>query len=369
MAKRSSMSEKPNQSGKIGFRFSVILTVGILTLCLIGLGAAQYWTQRYATPPPPNISQVRRLVPRAAIRVDSTAATAAQTAPQQAVAPEEHEGSPGELLGPDYGARLACYEHPKIQVDQKLIAKLGADYPGLAEILKVDDAPQDPKIIRHLLDELLAAAKNAPPEKKPALLLAADATAARLPLPSVVPPNPELQRQLNDLAAEGLTFTWVEIDGGWTYENNLLWRLWQEYPTSEEGEDAFLLLLRQGWDAGPCCKTGLSSFRRVIEQGEGFLSSRAKSPHRQDVVFLVAQAYETWWSLSLVPEKNQQEGAPSPEAYRAGAAAAREKAIGYYSEIVAADPDGVEANCSRKPLASLKANEDTRQRRFYCYCD
>jgi hypothetical protein len=87
------------------------------------------------------------------------------------------------------------------------------------------------------------------------------------------------------------------------------------------------------------------------------------------VVFLVAQAYETWWSLSLVPEENREEGDPSPEAYRAGAAAAREKAIGYYSEIVAANPDGVEANCSRKPLALLKANEDTRQRRFYCYCD
>lgn len=126
--------------------------------------------------------------------------------------------------------RKAKPKHPKIQVDQKLVAKLGADYPGLAEILKVDDAPQDPKIIRQLLDELLASAKNAPPEKKPALLLAGDATAARLPWPSVVPPNPELQRQLNDLAADGLTFMWVEIDGGWTYENNLLWRHGENTP-------------------------------------------------------------------------------------------------------------------------------------------
>jgi hypothetical protein len=363
------MSEEAKGDGKFSFRLAGRLAIAVVALCLLALGATEYWTRRYPSVPPPSALQASRFVPRAAIRVDSTLATAPQTAPQQPAAPEEHEGSPGELPGPDYDAKLACYEHPKTQVDQKLIAKIGADYPGLSEILKVDDAPQDPKIIRQLLDELLASAKSAPPEKKPALLLAADAMAARLPLPSVVPPNAELQRQLNDLAAEGLTFTWVEIDGGWTYENNLLWRLWREYPASEEGEDAFVLLLRQGWDAGPCCKTGLSSFNRVIKQGEAFLSSRAKSPHRQDVVFLVAQAYETWWSLSLVPEKNQQEGDPSPEAYRAGAAAAREKAIGYYGEIIAADPDGVEADCSRKPLALLKANEDTRQRRFYCYCD
>jgi hypothetical protein len=363
------MCEEPKPDGKFSFRLAGKLAIAALSLCLLGLGAAEYWTRRYAELPPPRALQARSLVPRAAIRLDSTAATAPQGATQQPAAAEEHKGSPSELLGPDYYAKLACYEHPKTQVEQKLIAKLGADYPGLSEILKVNDAPQDPQIIRQLLDKLLASAKSAAPEKKPTLFLAADAMAARLPWPSVVPPNPELQRQFNDLAAEGLTFTWVEIDGGWTYENNLLRRLWREYPASEEGGDAFVLLLRQGWDAGPCCKTGLSSFRRVIEQGEAFLSTRANSPHRQDVVFLVAQAYETWWSLSLVPEENREEGDPSPEAYRAGAAAAREKAIGYYSEIVAANPDGVEANCSRKPLALLKANEDTRQRRFYCYCD
>ena len=323
--------------------------------------------RRYATPPPPNALQTRRLAARAAIRLDSTA-TPQNPLPQPAP-PQRYDDAANKMLDLDYDTKLACFEHPKSQVNQKLIAMFGADYPDLSQILKSEYPPPDPKIVRHLLDSLVEAAKSAVPEKKPPLLLAADAIAGRLALPSIVPPNPELQRELDGLAAQGLTFTWVEIDGGWFYENNLLWRLWREFPTSKEGEDAFVLLLRQGWDKAPCCKTGLDSFHAVIDEGELFLSNRARTPHRGDVAFLLAQAYETWWSLSLVSEENREEGDPPPAAYRAGAAAARERAIAYYSEIVATAPDGVEANCSRTPLSLLKENEDTHQRRFYCYCD
>ena len=246
---------------------------------------------------------------------------------------------------------------------------LGADYPRLSQILKGDEPRQDLKIVRGLLDSLLEAANTARAEKKPPLLLAADSIAERLALPSIVPPSPELQRELDTLAAQGLTFTWVELDGAWSYQNNLLWRLWREYPISEEGEDAFVLLLRQGWDKSPCCNTGADSFRTVIQHGEEFLSRRPKTVHRRDVLFLVAQAYETWWSLSLVPERDREEGDPSPSAYREGALDARVKAIAYYGEIVEAAPESIEGNCSRKPLELLKDNQDSHQRRFYCYCD
>lgn len=361
------MSDEPRVNGKVGARLGVRIAVAVLALCIIGSGAWEYWMRRYATPPPPNALQMRRLALRALIRPDSTA-TPQNPAPQTA-SPRQYDDAANKMLDLDYDTKLACFEHPKSQVDQKLMAMLGAEYPELSQILKSDYPLPDPKIVRQLLDRLLEAANGAPPEKKPPLLLAADAVAGRLALPSLVPPSPELQRELDGLAAQGLTFTWVELDGGWFYQNNLLWRLWRDFPTSEEGEDAFVLLLRQGWDKAPCCKTGLDSFRTVIDNGEDFLSNRTKTPHRRDVAFLLAQAYETWWSLSLVSEENREEGDPSPAAYRAGAAAAREKAIAYYSEIVATAPDGAEANCSRKPLSLLRENQDTHQRRFYCYCD
>jgi hypothetical protein len=287
----------------------------------------------------------------------------------QPAPPQRYAAAANTILDPDYQTKLACFEHPKSKVDQKLIAMLGADCPDLSEILKSDYPARDPKIVRQLLHKLLEAAKSAPPEKKPLLLLAADAVAERLALPSMVPPSPELQRELDGLAADGLTYTWVELDGGWFYRSDLLWRLWREFPASEEGEDAFVLLLRQGWDKSPCCNTGADSFHAVIEQGEEFLSHRPKTAHRQEVLFLLAQAYETWWSLSQVPEQNQEEGDPPPAAYRAGAAAAREKAVAYYGEIVEAAPERSEGTCSRKPLGLLRENHDTHQRRFYCYCD
>ncbi len=153
---------------------------------------------------PPSALKIRRAAAKAVIRLDSAAA-APQNPPQQSSSPlQRYEASPGTILGADYGAKLACFEHPKIQIKQKLIAKLGADYPGFSEILSSDYPQPDPKIARQLLDRLLGAAKNATIEKKPSLLLAADAMAERLELPAVVPPNAELQRQLDGLADQFL---------------------------------------------------------------------------------------------------------------------------------------------------------------------
>ena len=359
------MSEEPNVNRKVGARLGVRIAVAVLVLSIIGAAAWEYWMRRYATPPPDAL-QMKRPVATAAVRLDSTAAP--QNLTLQPARPQRSDDAANTFLDPDYQTKLACFEHPKSQVDQKLFAMLGADYPDLSQILN-REAPHNPKIVRQLLDRLLEAAKSAPLEQKLLLLLAADAIAERLALPSIVPPNPELQRELDALASRGLTFTWVELDGGWLYRSDLLWRLWREFPASEEGEDAFVLLLRQGWDKSPCCLTGEDSFHTVIEHGEEFLSNRPNTAHRQEVLFFLAQAYETWWSLSQVPEQNQEEGDPPPAAYRAGAAAAREKAIGYYGEIVAAAPESSEGACSRKPLGLLRENKDTHQRRFYCYCD
>ncbi len=173
MVKPSSMSEEPKVNGKAGARLGVRIAVALLVLCLIGSGAWEYWTRRYAAPPP-NALQTTRLVPRAAIRLDSTAApqNTLQPAP-----PQRYEDAANTIVDPDYETKLPCFEHPKSKVDQKLIAMLGADYPDLSQILKSDYPPLDPKIVRQLLARLLEAAKSAPLEKKPLLLLAADAVA------------------------------------------------------------------------------------------------------------------------------------------------------------------------------------------------
>jgi len=104
----------------------------------------------------------------------------AQNAPEQPSSRQRYGDSSNGAPAPAYEANPACFEHPKHQIDQKLIAKLGADYPGISEILNNDYARNDPKIVRQLLDNLLERANSASPEKKPPLLLAADAIAERL---------------------------------------------------------------------------------------------------------------------------------------------------------------------------------------------
>jgi hypothetical protein len=162
------VSEEPNVNGKVGARLGVKIAVAVLVLCLIGAGAWEYWMRRHATPPS-NALQTTRPVARAAIRLDSTAA--AQNPALQPAPPQRYEDAANTINGSDYQTNLACFEHPKSKVDQKLVAMLGADYPDLSEILK--SAPHDPKIVRQLLDRLLEAATSAPLEKKPLLLLAA----------------------------------------------------------------------------------------------------------------------------------------------------------------------------------------------------
>jgi hypothetical protein len=314
----------------------------------------------------------KRPAPQAALRIDPQARPLEVVAP----VPNASQAPPGGVnvaLGQDYAANLTCTQHPKNEVDQELVTKLGQDFPGLKQVLESDSANLDPKLVRPVLQSLLDATRNAPSDRKPALLLAADSVAGRLALPHINPPNPELKSHLDSLAAEGLTFRWSELGGDWIYSGDLLRKVQQEYPSTEEGGDAALLLLVNGWGTGPCCGNGSDQFRAVIQHGEELLASRPQGPHRAEILFVLAQAYETWWSLSQgqpgSSNPDESSGDPAPGPYREGAAAAREKAIAYYGEIMGNAAQSVEANCSRKPLQSLKDDQDTRQRRFYCYCD
>lgn len=343
-----------------------LLLVGILAL---GVWLAIFWhyPAQIETPSPSALA-AKRPAAQAAARLDPQAHPVEVAAP----APSASAAPPGGAYTgaeQDYGTNLTCAQHPKVEIDQELATKIGQDFPGLRQLLESDSADRDLKTVRPLLQSLLDAAKSAPVGRKPFLLLAADSVAGRLALPHINPPNSELKSQLDSLATEGLTFRWSELGGDWFYSGDLLRKVQQEYASTEEGGDAALLLLLNGWSSGPCCGNGSDQFRAVIQHGEELLASRPQSPRRTEILFVLAQAYETWWSLSQSPEKNRGEGDPAPGPYRDGAAAAREKAIAYYGEIVGSGAQSVEANCSQKPLQSLKDNQDTKQRRFYCFCD
>ncbi len=112
----------------------------------------------------------------------------------------------------------------------------------------------------------------------------------------------------------------------------------------------------------------------VIRHGEEFVAERADSQHRLDVMFAVAQAYETWWSLSQASqcEPGQTHGCDiyvNSTKYQQGSAYARDKAIAYYEEVLRVAPASILAAYVRLRLPRLKLGIDTNQRRFFCIYD
>jgi hypothetical protein len=221
------------------------------------------------------------------------------------------------------------------------------------------------------LVRLLESAKTSAPDCQPLMLWAADRLAERLP--SVIAndksPHADWTEWQTQLASFGITYEpSSDADEPLAYIGGLLKRVWTEYGQSEWGERAFLVLQNHGWDMGPSCQAGTDQFHAVIQQGPLFLEQHPKSPHKLDVQLTVAQAYETWSSLSQpqVTTAGESSEYVDTQKYQEGAEAARQKAIAYYERLLQTAPQSDQAAYARRVLPRLKLGIDTGQRRFYC---
>ena len=232
------------------------------------------------------------------------------------------------------------------------------------------------------LVRLLTSAKTSAHDRQPVLLLAGDRMAWRLPS---VMTNDKSQTEhwaewRTQLASLGVTYEESAMspdENAWTYTGSLLKRVWTDFGETDWGERAFLLLLSHGWDTGVDCTAGSDQFRQVIQQGHPFLEKHPKSPYLLDVELAVAQAYETWWSLSQAPrteeyvnefgeELGEAYSDADPAKYQEGAEVARQKSIVLYEHLVQTAPQSDHAAYARRMLPRLKLGLDTGQRRFYC---
>jgi hypothetical protein len=141
--------------------------------------------------------------------------------------------------------------------------------------------------------------------------------------------------------------------------------VWNEFPSTTWGEWAFVLRRQRGWDTGVGCAGGADEFRGVIREGERFLSQRPRSPHRLAVLFAVALAHETWWSLS------HADGDPYADAkdYQTGRDTARRLAISRYEAVVRLAPRSDEARHAGRVLGRLQLGLATNERAFFCIYD
>ena len=252
--------------------------------------------------------------------------------------------------------------------DRRLAEELGADFRALPDLLlKEFEYPPTPgvqKERRDTLTNLLNAVASAAPQRKPALLLAADRLAARTHDGEEASVGSGAIK--DQIAGFDLDYAWNPLGANWVYRHNLLWRVWQEYSASEWGEVAFVLLLNHGWETIVGCSGDGGQFREVIRQAKVFLSDRPKSRFRLEVEFALAQALETWWSVS---QASVQDSYVDRSLYLKGSADAREEAIRHYEEVIRISPASYEADYARHQLPRLKLGFDTNQRRFFCIYD
>jgi hypothetical protein len=188
-------------------------------------------------------------------------------------------------------------------------------------------------------------------------------------IPSRLPPSGEIAtpaaRQPTDAVRRfqglGIEYVYYSPDAEWTLRedpvdlNQLAKRL-----DSPWGRRAFLMMTQLGWSQG-ACQEGPDQFREVIKHGEKFLQDYPKSEVSDGVRLELANAYATWWNVSL-DEANEDF---SPEPSKVGAEEAKHKAIQLYQEYLnvqkTPNPD------VRKRLRALQENpKGSSQYDYYC---
>ncbi len=137
---------------------------------------------------------------------------------------------------------------------------------------------------------------------------------------------------------------------------------------SRWGEVAFKVMTESGWEPTHSYLGAGIEYPEVILRGEEFLDRCPSSPIRPTVVRAVAQAYETWWSMSKVSSDVLE--CWDPCELRPWAEHARQQAIAYYSSYLSAPGlPASEIDETRLRLFLLRRDHDTSQRRFFFFSD
>jgi hypothetical protein len=106
---------------------------------------------------------------------------------------------------------------------------------------------------------------------------------------------------------------------------------------------------------------GAFVYRDVIKSG---LARLRASPNRVTPALLLslAQAYETWWSLSLAPD---DEELVTRSDHASGAVDARREAIKWYERVMSDFPYSREAERARRVIIQIRVGVDTGQRTYF----
>jgi hypothetical protein len=339
------------------------LAIGF-SVATTGAGGWFYYDSRLRDIPPPPARAPQAYRPMARVMV----------APQPSTTPSM--GVPGEpsFLPSNAPERPIFHVLERRHLDdfredlkKKVLDQLAPTYPELQSVLKDREEGSSEAPYQRVAFELLETAKKAPADQRPAILFAADLVAQRVWC--AFENKGECDQLRADFARYQLTLARAELGGVFIYPHDLLWRLWREYPATDWGERAFVLLLDSGWDTSGICEKGEDQTREVIRQGESFLRQRPSSPYRGVVALLVGEAYASWWSLGNEPNGSDMSGYIDRKQFKEGADTARMNAIGYFEEVVRLSPDTGFSQFALEVLPPLHDQQILDNYRFYCVYD
>ena len=243
----------------------------------------------------------------------------------------------------------------------KLLTQVRQVYPEIAELMLLERAATHDEIrIAAAVKTLLDARDRATSSNERAWLsLAADQVLSRLAITGE--PPPERRPGLAALKPFGVTFRYDEHAGEWHYLRGLLDEIIRHYPFNDWAQMALVHKIAHGWDLVAC----ENSYAATIQHGTEWLGRNPSSPYRLVVTQAVAQAYETWWSLSKAPEYDFLAHHSRDEATR-GAAKARLEAITWYRRVLELMPAGLPIKEIERAIIHLSVDIDTGQRRYHC---
>lgn len=215
--------------------------------------------------------------------------------------------------------------------------------------------------------EMLAQASNASrPQPWAKLMMQADMEAARLEHREFT--RGVDVRLVNVQPFGDLNYRWNGIAQTEEYQHDILRRVIRELKGTPAGVDALVELLGFGtygeWlsnaELSPDRFPGMLLHRKIISIID------APSWRRLNDIRLIrieAEAYETWWSLSLAKPRDPElfDVGVSAADYAEGADAARLQAVRLYERVLAAGHDPA----LRDRLAKLRRREDTGQRAWF----
>jgi hypothetical protein len=267
-------------------------------------------------------------------------------------------------------------------VRARLKARIGAPYIRAIRAT-LGKSMDRPRLVNQTIQDLTAILRESDRADEPrrALgLLAADQVVNKLSQ-WLIESAPNGERESGEaasvrrlLARYGVKLGGMTHYGGLAYRHELLERVWRQWPETEAGELAFLEMQGSGWNLGPGegCPKNPDLFREVIVKAEAFLASHPRTDFRRQVLYALAVANESWWSIAHASKDDPFVSAP-PYPRRVtnarDASRARDEAMRYYREVAGTFPGTPEAASALRRLPRLELGLDTAQRRFFCsYC-